>query len=742
MVAISDRRSTGARMHGEYETMRHAARNLRFCEMRLAGAINADIAKEVGMSTSRMSRITAKGEEHWRRWLDRAIEEAVEQVDVPGTVPDPKGERVEMIDVTQISANPFQPRKRVRTEDVLDLMRDVMRNRLHHPILLRSNGSGLQLGLGQLRHLSFLWAHRAFAKGELEMVIFDELGGDWQRYFDTARGHTRIPKAHLLGAAWDEYHDSASGVTRIPGIVREMTDEELIIASLSENLNRNTMVWSDETRALDLAVQQPGMTARQVAAAAKMSPSQLSNRRRLLKLSDRTLSLIDDGILSWTAARELLAFAPDDHIHQEELDYCEKRLWSKHREYVNQGRSKQPLTAKQVLTVMANALNVDHQQWEQLGDEGQFWIRGNHYKEVPQFDVDAFRSKVGDFVHTLPYLWGTDPFKVEVTCVGWRWREWQEKATAAEREQREKMRATHGPFVRNDADSHDMCAGCGIPETAPAIEMRECSRRYAEQEEAKQELAAQVFSTENTPSLVEMSWTAWPSLEAFVSENPDVVHLPHEIAWLVHDGKISRQFCEELLGLEDQEHSHKVDLDAFASWAQQIHGDLNDTQAAGAFIRIIQKGGSFRSLDDQLTRFGFAPPRMSLSEWDELYRGKWRHSIPMPNGGYATICCASKAWDDLQALKVREVREQVARGNTPTAPEEPAAQLQDMSMADSSESPLLSPEAGLAIMGLANAIEQWTVDDNWRNMGLLDVGHIVSKMQQAEALLQTYMGDG
>ena len=53
------------------------------------------------------------------------------------------------------------------------------------------------------------------------------------------------------------------------------------------------MVWSDETRALDLAARQPGMTARQVAAAAKMSPQELSNRRRLLRLPDEVLEMVD-----------------------------------------------------------------------------------------------------------------------------------------------------------------------------------------------------------------------------------------------------------------------------------------------------------------------------------------------------------------------------------------------------------------------------------------------------------------
>ena len=98
---------------GERERMRYAARNLRMCQMRAMGTSNVNIAEEAGLSPSRTSRIIAKGEDHWQKWLDRAIEEGIEQEDFLGAVPEPDGERVEMIDVTTIHDNPFQPRKTV-----------------------------------------------------------------------------------------------------------------------------------------------------------------------------------------------------------------------------------------------------------------------------------------------------------------------------------------------------------------------------------------------------------------------------------------------------------------------------------------------------------------------------------------------------------------------------------------------------------------------------------------------------
>ena len=460
-------RADAGRAYGEKEIMRYAARNVRICEMRALGGSNKGIAEETGLSPSRTSRIISKGEDHWQMWLERALEDGIEQEGVPGAIPRPDVELVELIDITTIQDNPWQPRKTVREDDVATLLEDIAENGLHHAVLLRPNRSGPELVLGQLRLMAF----RMGAESE-------EAG------------------AIVMGAAWEKYYDGDTGITRIPAILREMKDREVIIASLSENLNRNAMVWSDETRALELATQQEGVTARQVAAAAKMSPAQLSNRRRLLKLNDKTLSLIDDGILSWTAARELLAFAPDDHIHQDEIDYCEERLWAMHK-----GDAERRLTAKDVLTVMANSMGLDSSQWEQLAAVLNFWIRGNSHKERPLFDVGEFKKSYGEFVHTLPYLFGTVtvPKKVEVTCLGWDWRKYQADAEEKEAQKRNA-------------------------ETAHRLAVKE-----AQKDEEPSQLGLGAVAT------------------AFSNENIKAVYLPRQILHMLEDARLSREFVQGLL---------------------------------------------------------------------------------------------------------------------------------------------------------------------------------------------------
>ncbi len=517
------------------------------------------------------------------------------------------------------------------------MLQDVAENGLHHAIVLRSNGASLELVLGQVRLAAFRMGAESEAAG-----------------------------APVRGEAWSEYHDRATGITRIPAIVREMTDNEVIAASLSENLNRNSMVWSDETRALALAAEQPGITARQVAASAKMSPAQLSNRIRLLRLPDKILQLIDKDVLSWTAARELLAFAPPDHIHSDELEYCEKRLWAKHREYAGQGRETQRITAKQVMTVMANALNVEPDQWACLGTEiGQrgFWIRGNHFKPAPKFEVDAFKGKHGDWVHTLPYLWGTDPEKTEMTCVGWIWSEWQERAEKVEEEQ----------------------------------------ARIREDEKTQNRLG--------------------PRATAFSNENPKAKYLPPQILELLDSGKLSETFVHRLMNgfVKNASHHHREHLEDIARRLQHLSGfkspdkPMSDAAAGGAVLASVRKvlGSEFRSLDDRLTSFGFESPRFAMDEFIEEQQAMI-HDVPI-GIGIVRLTCTHGAWDAYQAREIQAIRQQVSRGNEPASPleGEPAAQLQDLTMAETAEQSRKLPSAHMSSNPLCRPPETLTDAVHW-----------------------------
>ena len=616
----------GARMHGDFELMRYAARNLRFCELRATGTPNVKIAEDAGLSPSRTSRIISKGEDHWRMWLERAIEEGIEQEGVPGAVPEPDGtERVEMIDIRLIGENPFQPRRKFTSEQVGDLMRDILDNGQRIAITIRpslhDSTVPYELAWGQLR----LEAFRAAAQAELEGAMRPT-------------------------SVWCEHHDFDTGVTRIKAIVREMDDADLRLGALSENLNRNDMAWSDTIRALDDLCENTDYTAADVAAIAKMSPQQLSNQRRLLRLPVEILDMVDDGVMAWTSARELLVFTTPHHTHQDELDYCVRRLKAKRKNGKDGlGNPIKRIDASSVRTIITNSLchgsNVTG--WEWLVDSRYLYMGdGNsHGKTRPKFDIEQFSKTYREWCHKIPRRYGGSQTEL-MTCAVESWRDWQEAA------EEEELRA--------------------------------------EEEAAEQANRLGAVAT------------------AFSNENPRAQRLPRHILHMLEDGRLSQSFVQRLLGFVKESyayhHSHEDYLEEICDGLRAISAEkadriVQDAAAGGVVLKALRKklgNVEFRSLDDRLTSFGFEAPRFAMDEFIESQQAQI-HNVPI-GIGIVRVTCSAEAWDAFQAEKAAALKEQVARGNQPAQPEilspedtatvtatpaeEPAAQLMDMSMAE------------------------------------------------------------
>ena len=659
-------RAEARRIEADKEIMRYAARNLRMCQMRAMGTTNVNIAEEAGLSPSRTSRIISKGEGHWQMWLDRAIEEGIEQEDFLGAVPEPDGERVEMIDITTIHDNPFQPRRTVREEDVASLLADIAENGLHQPITLRSNGAGLELVLGQLRLMAF------------RMGAESELAG-----------------APVEGRAWSRYHKPATAnemqINRIPAVVRDMTDEEVIIASLSENLNRNRMVWSDETRALDLAARQTGMTARQVAAAAKMSPQELSNRRRLLRLPAEVLEMVDNDVLAPTTARELLVFWTPHHSHEAELAYCVERLRAKMRRETDSDGNTKRIDARSVRTIITNALCHDSNvtNWEPLTDSNYIYMGdGNsHGKTKPKFEIDAFSQAYREFVHKIPrrYHTGTEDW----TCAVQAWVDWQAVAEVEERRAEEE-------------------------------------ERHAQEEATEQANRLGAVAT------------------AFSIENPRAEKLPRAILHMLEDGRLSQTFVHRLLGFVKETHAHEGYLEEIADGLKAIcpghrgvsasGGIVQDAAAGGVVLKALRKRmdyTQFRSLDDRLTSFGFDAPRFAMDEFIEEMRPVI-HNVPI-GIGIVRVTCSYDVWDEYQERKANALKEQVSRGGEPEAriEEEPAAQLMDMSMAEAADKEPYWAAAPVVMVPKCPP----EVGDHWHVMTAVGAPGFADKARRSPALL-------
>ena len=353
------------------------------------------------------------------------------------------------------------------------MMENIFTYGLRIPITIRPSlhdtTAPYELAWGQLRLEAFRKAHALYEGGDVYYSFW-------------------------LDAPWREYHDEASGATRVPAVVRDMDDAVLREGAISENVNRQSMCWSDTIRALDDLCNNTDRSAVEVAKLAKMSPQQLSNQRRLLRLPTEILDMVDDGVLAWTSARELLVFATPHHTHQDELDYCVRRLKAKRmNEKDDVGNPIKRIDASSVRTIITNSLchgsNVTN--WEWLEDSRYLYMGdGNsHGKRRPKFDVEQFPKSYREWCHKIPkrFHGGSDL----LTCAVESWRDWQEVAE-------------------------------------------------------EEELRAEEEATEQANRLGAVA-------TAFSNENPRAQRLPRHILHMLEDGRLSQSFVQRLLGLCERE---------------------------------------------------------------------------------------------------------------------------------------------------------------------------------------------
>lgn len=108
----------------------------------------------------------------------------------------------------------------------------------------------------------------------------------------------------------------------IPAIVRNIPDETAIAVGLIENIQRENLNPVEEARALQRLIDEFGMTHQSAADSIGRSRAAVSNLLRLLGLSQKARSMLEQGELDMGHARALLALPPEiqDKAAQEVVD--------------------------------------------------------------------------------------------------------------------------------------------------------------------------------------------------------------------------------------------------------------------------------------------------------------------------------------------------------------------------------------------------------------------------------------
>ncbi|MDK7203250.1 ParB/RepB/Spo0J family partition protein [Streptococcus sp. UMB1203] len=177
-------------------------------------------------------------------------------------------EKFEMISITDIQKNPYQPRKEFDGEKLHELAQSIKENGVIQPIIVRQS----------------------------PVIGYEILAGE-RRY-----------RASLL-----------AGLTSIPAVVKQLSDQEMMVQSIIENLQRENLNPIEEARAYESLVEK-GFTHAEIADKMGKSRPYISNSIRLLSLPEQILSEIENGKLSQAHARSLVG------LNKEQQDYFFQRI--------------------------------------------------------------------------------------------------------------------------------------------------------------------------------------------------------------------------------------------------------------------------------------------------------------------------------------------------------------------------------------------------------------------------------
>ena len=173
-----------------------------------------------------------------------------------------------MISITDIQKNPYQPRKEFDREKLDELAQSIKENGLIQPIIVRQS----------------------------PIIGYEILAGE-RRY-----------RASLL-----------AGLRSIPAVVKQLSDQEMMVQSIIENLQRENLNPIEEARAYESLVEK-GFTHAEIADKMGKSRPYISNSIRLLSLPEPILSEVENGKLSQAHARSLVG------LNKEQQDYFLQRI--------------------------------------------------------------------------------------------------------------------------------------------------------------------------------------------------------------------------------------------------------------------------------------------------------------------------------------------------------------------------------------------------------------------------------
>ena len=167
---------------------------------------------------------------------------------------------IQYIDVNDIKPNYNQPRKHFDEEKIQELSDSIVEHGIIQPLIVRKSATGYEIVAGERRY-------RAARKANLK---------------------------------------------QIPCIVRDLTDEENMLITIIENMQREDLNPIEEAEGLDKMIKTFGLTQEEVSKSVGKSRPYITNAIRLLNLPDEVRDMLSKGELSAGHARAVLSQIGDE----------------------------------------------------------------------------------------------------------------------------------------------------------------------------------------------------------------------------------------------------------------------------------------------------------------------------------------------------------------------------------------------------------------------------------------------
>ena len=239
--------------------------------------------------------------------------------------------------------------------------------------------------------------------------------------FQLAFGHQRVLACIYLMA-------NREGPEEIEIDVAALSEEDMAIIALTENVARRQLTSIEVIRAQRRAIDETALTVTQLAEQLGRDPSTISNNLRILELPDSILQHVESGDLAPSVAREFLALqCTGDHVHDDDIQTVLRRITNS---------SPPDWRRRAVRQLISEAVSYNEKDWRPLGAPTSSSTGGG--TKVAGFDTDAFKVEFPKSLHTIPAttatnVWGgQDPAweKSRVwTCEAREWSRWQSRAT-------------------------------------------------------------------------------------------------------------------------------------------------------------------------------------------------------------------------------------------------------------------------------------------------------------------------